>query len=381
MLLRQREDGRWTQVESSERALVVDPATEVQIDACPVCNGAWFDAGELDRLAGERADIEAELDADTRPSKRKCPRGCGLLREHDLPGKIRTPVDHCPVCKGIWLDGHERHKLAKSTTREGQTETGKLWARRGAIWAAQLLVQLPVEVENPARSTPWMVYGLLLVLAAMFGLQLGGVIDLADCQPGMGGKPVGDTCLAPVAGALRFQWNQLGAWGVLREGNGYTLATHWLLHGSWAHLLGNCYFLYIFGDNVEHLFGHWRFLLFVMVCALVGGVAEVALTHNTLAPIVGASGGIAGVMAAYLWCFPRSKLFQVVLFVQLKLPVWVYIIVWVGFQAAMSMVSTGSANVAWYAHLFGFATGAALSPLLLWIRRREVARRVRIASL
>ena len=67
--------------------------------------------------------------------------------------------------------------------RSGQTETGKLWARRGAIWAAQLLVQLPVEVENPARSTPWMVYGLLLVLAAMFGLQLGGVIDLAQQSP------------------------------------------------------------------------------------------------------------------------------------------------------------------------------------------------------
>jgi Zn-finger nucleic acid-binding protein len=155
MLLRQREDGRWTQVESGERHVVVDPATEVQIDACPVCNGAWFDAGELDRLAGERADVEAALEPEARPSKRRCPRGCGLLEEHDLPGKIRTPVDHCPVCKGIWLDGHERHKLAKSTTREGQTETSKLWARRGAIWAAQLLVQLPVEVENPARSSCW----------------------------------------------------------------------------------------------------------------------------------------------------------------------------------------------------------------------------------
>jgi membrane associated rhomboid family serine protease/Zn-finger nucleic acid-binding protein len=381
MALRQRPDGRWTQAESSERAVVVDPATEVQIDACPVCNGAWFDAGELDRLAGERADIEAALDPANRPSKRQCPRGCGPMREHDLPGKIRTPVDHCPTCKGTWLDGHERHKLAKSTTREGQTEAKKLWARRGAIWAAQLLVQLPVEVENPARSTPWIVYGLLLTLVAMFGLQLGGVINLADCQPGMGGKPVGETCLAPVAGALRFQWEQLGAMGMLSEGNGYTLATHWLLHGSWPHLLGNCYFLYIFGDNVEHLFGHLRFLAFVIICALIGGMAEVALTHNTLAPIVGASGGIAGVMAAYLWCFPRSKLFQVVLFVQLKLPVWVYIFVWVAFQAAMSVISTASANVAWYSHLFGFATGAALTPLLLYFRRREIATKVRVASL
>jgi membrane associated rhomboid family serine protease/Zn-finger nucleic acid-binding protein len=374
MVLRQREDGRWTSEDG------VDAGTEVQIDACPVCNGAWFDAGELDRLAGERADVESALDSRNRPSQRTCPRGCGPMREHDLPGKIRTPVDHCPVCKGIWLDGHERHKLAKSTTREGQTETSKLWARRGAIWAAQLLVQLPVEVENPVRSTPWTVYGLLLTLATMFGLQLLGVINLADCQPGMDGKPVGDSCLAPVAGALRFQWNQLGAVGMLGEGNAYTLATHSLLHGSWPHLLGNCYFLYIFGDNVEHLFGHLRFLLFFIVCALLGGLAEVALTHNTLAPIVGASGGIAGVMAAYLWCFPRSKLFQVVLFVQLKLPVWIYIFVWLAFQAAMSVLSTSSAGVAWYSHLFGFAAGAALTPGLLWLRRREIARKVRVVA-
>lgn len=380
MLLRQREDGRWTQVESAEREVVVDPATEVQIDACPVCNGAWFDAGELDRLAGERAEIERELDPSARPSKRRCPRGCGVLQEHALPGKIRTPVDHCPVCHGIWLDGHERHKLAKNTTREGQTERSKLWARRGAIWAAQLLVQLPVEVENPARSTPWMVYALLLGLASVFGLQLAGVIDLADCQPGMMGKPVGEWCLAPVAGMLRFQWKQFGPIEMLLEGQGYTLATHWLLHGGWLHLLGNCYFLYIFGDNVEHLFGHFRFLLFVLVCALVGGVAEVVLTHNTLSPIVGASGGIAGVMAAYLWSFPRSKLFQVVLFVQLKLPVWVYIFVWVGYQAVMGLFSTSEAKVAWYSHLFGFATGALLTPLLLALRRREVAKRVRVAA-
>lgn len=381
MLLRQRDDGRWTSVESSERSQVVDPAREVQIDACPVCNGAWFDAGELDRLAGEAANVEQALDPAARPSKRRCPRGHGLLQEHALPGQIRTPVDHCPTCHGIWLDGHERHKLAKSTTVEGQTEKTKLWARRGAIWAAQLLVQLPVEVENPARSTPWMVYALLVVLAAMFGLQLGGVIDLADCAPGMGGHPQGEWCLAPVAGMLRFQWKQLGAWQMLVEGEAYTLATHWLLHGGWMHLLGNAYFLYIFGDNVEHLFGHVRFLLFVFVCALVGGMAEVALTHNTISPIVGASGGIAGVMAAYLWSFPRSKLFQVVLFVQLKLPVWVYIFVWVGYQAVMGFFSNSEAHVAWYSHLFGFATGALLTPILLAVRRREIAKRVRVAAI
>lgn len=372
MALRKHEDGRWTQV-------VVGDRDVVQIDACPVCNGAWFDAGELDILAGEQTDLESALAPESKPSKRRCPRGCGLLDERALPGKIRTPVDHCSTCKGIWLDGHERHKLAKSTTREGQQARGKRLARRGVIWAAQLLTQLPVEVENPASGTPWVVFSLLASFVAMFGLQLLGVIDLGDCVPGRGGLPTGDLCLAPVAGALKNQWQSMGGAGLV-QGTWYTLGTHWLLHGGWAHLLGNCYFLYIFGDNVEHLFGHKRFLAFFVIAAVVGGFAEVMLTQNTLAPIVGASGGIAGVMAAYLWCFPRNKLFQVILFIQFKLPAWIYLFVWVGFQAVMGLFETSSAGVAWFSHLFGFAMGAAMTPFLLGWRRREIAKQVRVPA-
>jgi membrane associated rhomboid family serine protease/Zn-finger nucleic acid-binding protein len=372
MALQRKPDGSWTQV-------VMGAHDVVQIDACPVCNGAWFDAGELDLLAGETADLESALDPESRPSKRKCPRGCGLLREHDLPGLIRTPVDHCPNCRGTWLDGHERHKLAKSTTREGQQDRKKQLARRGAIWAAQLLVQLPVEVENPARSTPWVVYTLLVTLLGMYGLQYFGIIDLADCIPGFGGMPIGDLCLAPVAGPLRHQWKVLGL-EALTQGSWYTLATHWMLHGSLLHLLFNCYFLYIFGDNVEHLFGRIRFALFFVAAAVAGGLAEVLLTKNTMGTIIGASGGIAGVMAAYLWCFPRNKLFQVVLFIQLKLPVWFYLIAWFALQGVMGLFSTKDAGVAWFAHIFGFAFGAALTPVLLYLRRREVGRGVRVPA-
>ena len=375
MALQRKPDGGWTQVVVGDG----QGADVVQIDACPVCNGAWFDAGELDVLAGEFANLEGALDPSARPSKRVCPRGCGRLSERDLPGHIRTPVDFCPSCRGVWLDGHERHKLAKSTTREGQEDTKTKLARRGAIWAAQLLVQLPVEVENPARSTPWVVFTLLGALLVCFGLQLLGVIDLADCTPGLGGMPIGDLCLAPVAGPLRHQWRDLGV-AALSQGSWYTLGTHWLLHGGWAHLLGNCYFLYIFGDNVEHLFGKIRFALFFVAAAMVGGLAEVLLTKNTMAPIVGASGGIAGVMAAYLWCFPRNKLFQVVLFIQLKLPVWVYLIAWFGLQGVMGLFSDSSAGVAWFSHLFGFAFGAAITPVLLHLRRREVGRQVKVPA-
>lgn len=392
MVLRRVEDDRWAQAVAGESGHEWGQEV-VQIDACPVCNGAWFDAGELDLLAGETANLEHALDQTSRSSKRGCPRGCTVMREHDLPGIIRTPVEHCPRCKGIWLDGHERYKLAKSTTREGQEDRKKRLTRRGAIWAAQLLVQLPVEVENPIHTTPWVVITILVALLSSFTLQLLGILDLSNCGPGAGGLPSGamfgdltdgatirDLCLAPVAGSLKHQWARLGG-SAITQGSWYTLGTHWLLHGGWAHLLGNCYFLYIFGDNVETLFGRLRFALFFLGAAIVGGLAEVLLTQNTLAPIIGASGGIAGVMAAYLWCFPRSKLFQVVLYVQLKLPVWVYLFVWVGFQAIMGLFATSDAGVAWFSHLFGFAFGGAVTPLILRWRRREVAKTVRMAAL
>jgi membrane associated rhomboid family serine protease len=252
---------------------------------------------------------------------------------------------------------------------------------------------LPVEVENPVHKTPWVVITILIILVSGFGLQLAGYIDLANCAPGRAGLPRGamfgdladgaalrDLCLAPVAGSLKHQLREMGLVGALGQGSWYTLGTHWALHGGWMHLLGNCYFLYIFGDNVETLFGRLRFALFFFVAAVIGGLAEVMLTQNTIAPLVGASGGIAGVMAAYLWCFPRNKMFQVVLFIQLKLPVWMYLFVWVGYQAVMGLFETSGAGVAWFAHLFGFAVGAAMTPLILMMRRREVARMVRVPA-
>lgn len=368
-------DGLWKQVGPDEPNVV-------QIDACPTCNGAWFDAGELDVLAGGESGVEGALSEPTKQSERTCPRGCGPLDERKLESKeqkVRTPLDWCPVCHGLWLDGEERRKLAKSTTREGQQKATRRWARRGAIWAAQLLTQLPVEVDNPARGTPYVVYALLGIFLSMFGLELAGVVDLGHCQPGPNARPVGDLCLAPVAGMLRHQVKDMGLVALV-TGNWYTLVTHIFLHGGWAHLLGNCYFLYVFGDNVEHLFGHKRFTVFFVTAGVLGGLAEVLLTKNTLVPVVGASGGIAGVMAAYMWSFPRNKLFQVILFIQVKLPAWVYLFVWVGFQLVMGVIESGEARIAWWSHVGGFAVGAAVTPLVLKQRRREIAKKVGVPA-
>jgi membrane associated rhomboid family serine protease/Zn-finger nucleic acid-binding protein len=356
--LGRRSDGNWTQLSRPSLLNRVRPVTttlRVQIDVCPVCMGAWFDHGELDTLSGTLEDVRAVLAPEERPSTRPCPHGHGPLVEQSLPGVITTPVDRCRTCEGFWLDGHERRKLAKATTSEGQGTKTERWLKRGAIWAAQVLTHLPVEVDNPARGTPWVVFSLLAVLFAIFLLQVQGTVDT-------------------------YTWG-LVAGRVKHEGDWWTVASYMLLHGSWVHILGNAYFLYTFGDNVEHLFGRARFVLFFVAAGLVGGVAHLLLTRATALPVVGASGCIAGVLGAYLWAFPRQHLFQVILWIQVKIPAWVYLFVWVGFHLLMANFGgEKSVGTAWWAHLGGFVVGLAVTPWVLQVRRREIAKRVRVPA-
>ena len=177
-----------------------------------------------------------------------------------------------------------------------------------------------------------------------------------------------------------YTWG-LVAGRVKHTGDWWTIGTYMFLHGTWLHILGNAYFLYTFGDNVEHLFGRARFIAFFLGAGLVGGLTHLLLTKSTALPVVGASGCIAGVLGAYLWAFPRQKLFQVILWIQVKIPAWVYLGVWVVFHILMAKYGGKSArDTAWWAHLGGFLTGIACTPWVLRWRRREVARRVKVPA-
>lgn len=325
------------------------------LDTCPVCFGVWLDAGEIDALGDAEIDPAFLKTLVGQSANRMCPRGHGFMNEHMLPSLLRTPIDRCPRCKGLWLDGDERRALARSTTHEGQEDRAVHLAKRGLIWAAQVLTHLPVEVENPARGTPWAVYATSALLVLCYVLSTQGVLIAYDH--------------ALVGG--RFA----------EPGQGVTLVTHGFFHADWFHLLGNLYFLYVFGDNVEHLFGRARFLLLYVGAMLVGGLLQVLLTRSLGTPVIGASGAIAGVTAAYLWIFPRARLLQTVplVYVQLKIPAWVYLGVWIGFQAVMAVFSD-MISFAWFSHIGGFAFGLAVTPWVLRWRRKLVATQVRFRS-
>ena len=151
------------------------------------------------------------------------------------------------------------------------------------------------------------------------------------------------------------------------------LAGYMFLHGGWLHLGGNLLVLFVFGDNVEDALGHWRFLLLYLLAGVAGGAAHSLLAADPETPLVGASGAIAGVMAAYLLLYPRAKLF-VLAFARLPvlLPASWFVAAWFGtnlLEAAMGGHG-GEHDVAWWAHIGGFVFGLAL---VLPLRQEGVA--------
>lgn len=152
----------------------------------------------------------------------------------------------------------------------------------------------------------------------------------------------------------------------------FPLFSSMFLHGGWLHFLGNMWYLWIFGDNVEDELGHFRFILFYLLSGLLAGLAHVYLHPDSMIPTIGASGAIAGVMGAYIWMFPKSRVITLVpmllFFPIIEVPAvfflgfWFLLQVFQGTLALASDPNTG--GVAWWAHLGGFAGGALLGFIL-----------------
>ena len=149
---------------------------------------------------------------------------------------------------------------------------------------------------------------------------------------------------------------------VLAGQHTWTLLTHGFLHAGWVHLLGNLYFLWIFGDNVEDRLGKRDFVIVYAAALVAGGLAHSFAHPHSHAPLLGASGAIAGLMGAYLVLFPRVKLWVMLLVVRVRVRVTWYLGLWLALQVVMQ--SLGVHGTAWMAHLGGFAAGA-LTALLL----------------
>jgi len=139
--------------------------------------------------------------------------------------------------------------------------------------------------------------------------------------------------------------------------------TSMFLHGSWLHLLGNMWFLWIFGNNIEDSMGRPRFAVFYLLCGLAAAMAQVLTSPNSPIPMVGASGAISGVMGAYLLLFPKVRVYALIFlgffFTSVGMPAWVMLGYWFLIQLVSGLVSYGgeAGGVAFWAHLGGFLAG------------------------
>ena len=140
-----------------------------------------------------------------------------------------------------------------------------------------------------------------------------------------------------------------------------TLVSHMFMHGGWMHLIGNMWFLWIFGDNVEDRLGPLKFILIYLAWGWVAAAAQLVFGGDPSVPMVGASGAIAGVLGAYAVLYPgarvHSLLFVFIFITRITVPALVLLALWFGYQ----FLSLSEAGVAWWAHIGGFVAGVAVA--------------------
>jgi len=154
-----------------------------------------------------------------------------------------------------------------------------------------------------------------------------------------------------------------------------TLFTSMFMHGSWMHLGGNMLYLWIFGDNVEHRFGSFCFLIFYLISGLAATAAQVVLAPDSTIPNVGASGAISGIMGAYLILFPRNKVNVIFIIRIISIPAFLVLGVWIGmqiFSGYKSLNNVGlTGGVAYGAHVGGFIAGVISGVIARLIMKEE----------
>jgi rhomboid family protein len=229
------------------------------------------------------------------------------------------------------------------------------------------VVFIPVSDDNPLRSirVPGVTYGLIAANVVVFALQVIGTAD-------GGAAMLASFALVPselfhIAAPGGVEPIPGGAVVVVPAW--LTLITYQFLHGGILHLFFNMLFLWVFGDNVEDAMGHVRFLVFYLLSGVAGGLAHAFFMPGSSLPLVGASGAIAGVIAAYLMLHPRVRVWVLAFrILPLRLPAAVVLGVWALWQVAMVVTAT-SDGTAWWAHVGGMAAGAVL---VLFMRRPGV---------
>ena len=219
---------------------------------------------------------------------------------------------------------------------------------------------IPLRDIQPSRSTPIVTVGIIVVNVLVFLYQIS--LD-------------------------RFSLNHfIVVYGVVPDRLHYlSLLTSMFLHGGWMHLIGNMWFLWIYGDNIEDVLGHGKYLLFYLLAGVAAALLQVVLNFDSRVPMIGASGAIAGVMGAYMIKFPHARILTLipifVFFTTVEVPAFFMLLYWFVIQFFSGIGSIGYSQMsqggtAWFAHIGGFVAGMVLILVLgtrdPYARRRDL---------
>lgn len=196
---------------------------------------------------------------------------------------------------------------------------------------------IPLRDINPTVRTPIMTWGLIVLISSVWAYQIfsnDSVIETWGLIP------------SKVTGGSPSEYVRL--------------MSSMFVHASWLHLLGNLWFLHVFGDNVEDALGRGPYLVFYVAGGLVATATHIAIDPSSPLPMVGASGAIAAVLGAYVVLYPRARVVALVFIVFAEVPAWVFLFVWFGLQLLDAFSSLGasmSGGTAFFAHVGGFVAG------------------------
>ena len=162
-----------------------------------------------------------------------------------------------------------------------------------------------------------------------------------------------------------------------------TVATSMFLHGGWLHIIGNMWFLFVFGDNVEDAMGSFRFVIFYLLCGIAAAAAQLVSGPSSVLPMVGASGAIGGVMGAYALLYPGVRVQVLVIlgffFTRIRVPAFLMLGYWLVLQVVSGLTETETGIAVW-AHAGGFAAGFVLVRFFCKKERLEEAKQARAAK-
>jgi membrane associated rhomboid family serine protease/Zn-finger nucleic acid-binding protein len=353
----------------------------VTLDLCQKCRGLWFDTGELrkvENIALELVPVPSGPAAARVNVGRVCPRCAVPLSQAVVRDATDLVLDECGRCMGLFLDAGELRRIqflkaqrirkvaAKDAELLRDIEVAEEKKRQWLSTPARtvdvespyesnrnlltFLLGIPTEESNDLQRVPYAVYGLMLAIVGVFLWQ----VFVAPVEAWRG------LMLVPADILAGRHFNRL--------------ITSMFLHGGWLHLVGNLYFLWTFGDNVEDRVGSISFLAWYLAWGLASGIASAVLATPDARdiPHLGASGAIAGALGAYVVLFPRNRI-AVRLWgflawgAIIKLPAWCYLGFWVAWQ--FFAVSLDLPAVDWWAHIAGFAAGGAVGLLYRCIAR------------